>query len=192
MAIEKINAIIQAPNGRYIDTFKGYVEDGVYKYKESGLFGLGGVEKTLPFDYTLLIEIDKKSKVAIFEKRGNEYKQLGINDLTQNDVNRVADYITVFKIAELQKDKMLTKPFDLKEIINFLLIIVTIVLLVLTYYNVSSARSYSTNLYAPVNKTLSITGKLCTIAFNQSAKDIEIQNRTILYLERGTVTGTTG
>lgn len=167
---------------------------GVYKYKENGLFGFGGIEEQLKFDYSLLIEIDKKNKVAVYEYDGHTYKQIGIKDLPLG-ASGDADYITTFKIAELEKNIMLKKPFDLKDLLNFLLIIATLFLLILVYFLAQNVGTTAKTLYQPVNKTIALTQKICTLEYNQSVREFQLDNATLAYLERVTgatpLTGTT-
>ena len=174
--------IILDKNLREIETFKGYVENGIFHYKEGGLLGLGGTKKTLQLDYSKTISDGKGEKKAYYLFDGDERKQLSFGELqTLNaDPNKnilsIQNYIREDQLSQYAEEEMLKKPFSVKDLLEWLAIIALAVIILATYFASSITINHLQQVIQPLNQTLQQNTQLIHILLNQS-----IQNRELAY-----------
>jgi hypothetical protein len=165
-----------------IDTFNGKFQNGVFRYQIGGwnlwfIGRKGGIWKDLPFDINKCI-YEGKGKIAYYRFDGKNYKQLSFEEMKV--LFNPTDLIRDFEIGELHKQLMLPKPFSLKDIINFIMIIMTIAVVVAVIYVLQHVETVLTLVYAPLNKTMSYCINTANLQYNQTKYLIKLVNASII------------
>lgn len=179
-----MKAIIKDKNMRDIETLSGYFKNGTFYYKIGGL-NLGFIKlfattETLPFDPEDSFNIGKET-YGIYKFDGKNYIQVSWQE-KPGEAN-VADYVNAFKLAELEKQLILKRPFDLKDIIQFLLIILLIIVTIANYYAGQGLWKTANSSVAiqALNKTSNLNIKVCTYVLNQTKEQTALYNATLHY-----------
>ena len=170
---------------RYLYSFTGTYSEGVFKYKEGGLLGIGAETKNLNCDYAKLIE-DKNEKVAYYIYDGKNYTQVTLSSMNEKSTSEkdMKDYLTYTEITQMRKAQALTKPFDLKQIIEILWFVLLTVTMITMYFFLQGELHGLATVYAPANATANQNAVLIHILLNKTAQEQNMYNATLRALQQ--------
>ena len=180
-------------NLRLIDTKKGYFSNGVFKYNEGGIFGMFGEEKTYKVRYEDTID-EGKQKLAYVQFDGKNSNQLKLTDIYKaveiksadgkvKETISLQDYINQYKLSQYAKKAMLEKPFDLKDIIQFLIIAVLVIVAVTFYFGMQNLIHQLQATIAPLNATTAQNAAQFKLLQNDTVHIETLYNASLAYFQ---------
>ena len=177
-------------NFRKIDEWEGTISNGVFTYEVGGFNiplmnkKLGAEKKTINMSYEDTIDVGKE-KQGYMQFNGKDYIQLTLNELSSTKNLSIQDWISAYSLSKLQEEQMLKKPFSLFDIAQYLLIIAVIASVAIFYFATSNLIGVLQHTLQPFNLSIQQNAQLIKILINQTAKQDNIYNQTILRLGGG-------
>lgn len=183
-----MKVIVLDKNLRKLREHNGEMKNGVFCYKEGGILGFFGKDKSMPLDYEHTIDIGNgKQGMVWFD--GKDYHQIPLNKekLNKESIN---DYEREFKITELALDSQVQAPIGLKEIVGGL----TMLGLIIAVFAFTNSAGTVVNHLNQTIKPFIIQQQQNTILIhyleNLTTSCINGNNATIAYFKAHTIQST--
>jgi hypothetical protein len=150
-----MEVIVLDEKGNYIRSLKGTYANGVFKWNNGGI--LSKDMKTIELNFAKKVGLNKKVNSCLVIFNGKDYKQTTIQELKDvgSESKSLTDYGRDYKISEMTKQMMLTKPKNqFKDLLEIIMLIGMIIVVIATYFIAQDLSNSIHPTILAVNKTL--------------------------------------